>query len=89
MPFSLVYGTDAMIPVEILKSSQCVRNFSMEESHERLRVNLDMIVEVWDNAWIYPKTLKRRIEKWHKTKVIPQQFKVIDLVLRRAHPYQV
>ena len=41
--FSLVYGTDAMIPVEIHESSPRFQNFVVEESDEGRRVNLDLL----------------------------------------------
>jgi len=40
-PFSLVYGSDAVIPVEIHESSPRYQNFVVEESNEERRVNLD------------------------------------------------
>ena len=46
MPFSLVYGSDAMIPVEIQKSSLRFQNIVIEESNEGRKVNLDLLDEV-------------------------------------------
>ncbi|XP_068476610.1 uncharacterized protein [Phaseolus vulgaris] len=42
-PFSLVYGSDAMIPVEIHESSPRFLSFVAEESNEERRVNLDQL----------------------------------------------
>jgi len=44
-PFSLVYGSDAMIPVEIHESSPRFLSFVAEESNEERRVNLDLLDE--------------------------------------------
>ena len=41
------------------------------------------------HARINSKALKRRVELRHKTKMKPQQVKVSDLVMRKAHPYQI
>ena len=41
--FSLVYGTDTMIPVEIHESSPRFQNFVFEESDEGRRMNLDFL----------------------------------------------
>ena len=43
--FSLVYGSDAMIPVEIHESSPRFLGFVVEESNEERKVNLDLIDE--------------------------------------------
>jgi len=61
-PFSLVYGTHAMIPVEIHESSPRFQNFVAEESNEGRRVNLDLLEEVREQVRIKSKALKRRVE---------------------------
>jgi len=58
-PFSLVYGSDAMIPVEIHESSPRYQNFVAEESNEERRVNLDLL----DEARIKAEAVKRRVER--------------------------
>ena len=63
-PFSLVYGSDAMIVVEILENLPRFQNFVAEESNEERNVNLDLLDEV-------------------------RVFQVDDLVIRKAHPYQL
>ncbi|XP_068476554.1 uncharacterized protein [Phaseolus vulgaris] len=45
-PFNLVYGCDAMIPIEIQESSSRFRNFVAEDSNEERRMNLDLLDEV-------------------------------------------
>jgi len=45
-PFSLVYGSDAMILVEIHESSPRFQSFVAEESNEERKVNLDLLDEV-------------------------------------------
>ena len=44
-PFSLVYRSDAMIPVEIHESSPRFLGFVAEESNKETKVNLDLIDE--------------------------------------------
>ena len=79
-PFSLVYGSDAMIPVEIHESSPHYQNFVAEESNEERRVNLDLLDEAREEA---------RVEGQYSSKVKPRQFQVGDLVMRKAHPYEL
>ena len=61
-PFSLVYGSNAMIPVEIQESSPRFHNFVAEESNEEKNGNLDLLEEVREEACIKAEALKRRVE---------------------------
>jgi len=88
-PFSLVYGSDAMIPVEIHESSPCFLRFVAEESNEERKVNLDLIDEAREEAKIKAEAVKRRLERQYSSKVKLRQFQVGDLVMRKAHPYEL
>jgi len=61
-PFRLVYGSDALIPVEIQESSPCFQNLVAEEFNEERKVNLDLLDEVREEARIKVEALKRRVE---------------------------
>jgi len=78
-----------MIPIEIQEFSQRVRGHTKRGSDEGRRANLDIIDELRKDARIHSEALKRRVERQHKTKLFPKQFKVSDLVLRRSQPYQM
>jgi len=88
-PFSLVYGSDAMIPVEEQKNSPRFQSFFVEESNEGRRMTLDLLEEARDHVRINSKAFKRRVELRHKTKTKPQQFKIVDFVMTKTHPYQI
>ncbi|XP_068498211.1 uncharacterized protein [Phaseolus vulgaris] len=88
-PFSLVYGSDAMIPVEIHESSPRILSFVTEESNAERRVNLDLLDEAREEARIKAEAVKRRVEHQYSSKVKPRQFQVGDLVMRKAHPYEL
>ncbi|XP_068476208.1 uncharacterized protein [Phaseolus vulgaris] len=88
-PFNLVYGSDAMIPVEIQENSPRFQNFVVEESNEEIKVNLDLLDEVREEAKIKVEALKRRVEYNYNSKLRPRQFQVANLVMRKAHPYQL
>jgi len=68
-PFSLVYGSDAMIPVEIHESSPRFLGFVAEESNEERKVNLDLIDEAREKARIKVEAMKRRVEPQYNSKV--------------------
>ena len=88
-PFSLVYRSNAMILVEIQESSPSFQSFVAEESNEERKVNLDLLDEVREEARIKAEAVKRRVEHKHSSKIKPRQFRVADLVMRKAHPYQL
>ena len=88
-PFSLVYGSDAMIPVEIQESSPRFLNFVAEESNEERKVNLDLLDEVREEARISAEAVKRRVERRHNSKVRPRQFQEGNLVMRKAHQHEM
>ena len=68
----MVYGSDAMIPMEIQESSPRFQNFVAEKSNEERRVNLDLLDEVRKEARIKAEALKRRVECKHNSKLKPR-----------------
>jgi len=88
-PFSLVYGSDAMIPVEIHEISPRFLGFVAEESNEERRVNLDLINEAREEAKIKAEAVKRRVERQYSSKVKLRQFQIGDLVMRKDHSYKL
>nr|KYP56990.1 Transposon Ty3-I Gag-Pol polyprotein [Cajanus cajan] len=88
-PFNLVYGTDAMIPIEITKPSVRTTAFSEEESDQGRRVDLDLIAETREKARINQVAAHRRAAFKYNTKVVPRDFVVGDLVLKRAQATQM
>ena len=71
-PFTLVYGSDAMIPLEIQENSPRFQNFVTEESNEERKVNLDLLDEVREEARIKAEALKRRVEYKYNSKLRPR-----------------
>jgi len=78
-----------MIPVEIQENSPRFQNFVVEESNEERKVNLDLLDEAREEARIKIESLKRRVEYKYSSKLRPRQFQVVDLVMRKAHLYQL
>nr|KYP65903.1 Gypsy retrotransposon integrase-like protein 1 [Cajanus cajan] len=88
-PFNLVYGTDAMIPIEIAEPSVRTTAFLEEESDQGRRVDLDLITETRERARINQVATQRRATFKYNTKVVPRDFVVGDLVLKRAQLTQM
>nr|KYP33016.1 hypothetical protein KK1_046184 [Cajanus cajan] len=88
-PFNLVYGTDAMIPIKIAEPSVRSICFTEEESEQGRRVDLDLITETREKARINQVAAQRRAAFKYNTKVVPRDFVVGDLVLKRAQLTQL
>ena len=52
-------------------------------------MNLDLIDEAREEARIKAEAVKRRVERQYSYKVKLRQFQVGDLVMRKAHPYEL
>jgi len=66
-----------------------VQVFNAASSDKDLRINLDKLEEVRDQARINSEAVRRKIEAQYKTKIKPRAFLQGGLVLRRAHPLQL
>ncbi|CAJ2647353.1 unnamed protein product [Trifolium pratense] len=83
-PFRMVYGTEAVIPVEIGEPSRRTEQpLDEEQNDEALREELDLVEEIRTGASLKEATLKQKIAARHDTKVIKREFEVGSLVLRR------
>ena len=49
-PFKLVYGSEAVIPVEVHMANHRVMTYQDKDNKEQLRLNLDLMDEVRMNA---------------------------------------
>ncbi|KAL0433780.1 UNVERIFIED_CONTAM: hypothetical protein Slati_2712300 [Sesamum latifolium] len=83
-PFSLVYGTEAIIPAELGMPSHRVMNFSEECNENLLRENLDLIEELMEKAFLRIQRYKNIMINSYNKRVKSRSFQVGDLVLRRV-----
>ncbi|XP_072052199.1 uncharacterized protein [Arachis hypogaea] len=80
-PFRLVYGSEAMIPLEI--SQQSLR--TQAENHDQARqAELNLIEEVRNTASIRHRALQQQLGRRHAKRVQPRSFNIGDLVLRKT-----
>nr|XP_025665327.1 uncharacterized protein LOC112764025 [Arachis hypogaea] len=80
-PFRLVYGSEAMIPMEVSQSS--IR--TLAEDHEKARqAELDLIEEIRETAAIRHRALQQQVSRRYSRKVVPRSFNHGDLVLRKT-----
>ncbi|XP_071709323.1 uncharacterized protein [Rutidosis leptorrhynchoides] len=81
-PFSLVYGSEVIIPAEILVPTHRVANFDKEVNGEALRENLNLVEERRLMAAIREANNKQQIAKYYNKRVRALSFDVSEWVLR-------
>ena len=85
-PFSLAYGVEAMIPVEVDIPSLRRKTYNWEENHALQCYKLDLLEKKRDLAALRIASYKRRSERYFNSKVKERRFKEGDLVLRKVLP---
>ncbi|GJT05497.1 reverse transcriptase domain-containing protein [Tanacetum coccineum] len=68
-PFSLTYGTEAVIPAEIGMPTFRTAEVNVAENDEALEINLELLEEKREQAAIREAKSKRQMEKYYNTKV--------------------
>ena len=83
-PFSLTYGVEAVILVEVNLCSARVSGFSPTENSEFLMKQLSMLEEHWESATIHLVEYQQRLARRYNKDVRKRAFGVGDLVLRKV-----
>ena len=68
-PFKLTYGIEAVIPVEVGVTSTRQVAFSEEENDDKLRLNLDCLDEVREEASYRMTKYQRKMAEYYNKKV--------------------
>ncbi|GJU68921.1 reverse transcriptase domain-containing protein [Tanacetum coccineum] len=68
-PFSLTYGTEAVIPTEIGMPTLRTTEVNLEENKEALEINLDLLEERREQAAIREAKSKTKMERCYNSKV--------------------
>jgi len=82
-PFSLVYGSEAMLPTEIEHKSLRVQNYSEEQSNDSRVDDLIRLEELREAAVIQSAKHQQAMRRYHARNVNPRGFNVGDFVLRK------
>ncbi|XP_022024135.1 uncharacterized protein LOC110924438 [Helianthus annuus] len=80
-PFSLTYGTEAVIPAEVAIPTPRMQQ-SQEENEQELRLNLDLVEERRELAAIREAKYKKELEKHYNSKVKEVRFRIGDYAMR-------
>ncbi|GJZ64140.1 reverse transcriptase domain-containing protein [Tanacetum coccineum] len=81
-PFSLTYGTEAVIPAEIGMPTLRTTEIDPTKNNEALGINLDLIEERREQAAIQEAKSKKKMEKYYNSRVRGTSFKPGDMVYR-------
>jgi len=84
-PFSLVYGANAMIPVEIGEPSLRQELYDPVQNHQNISTHLDLLSELRDKAQIRNLAAKQRVTRKYNANLCPRSFAKGDLVWRMAN----
>ncbi|XP_057520371.1 uncharacterized protein LOC130800739 [Amaranthus tricolor] len=83
-PFSLVYGSEAVLPVEIDIPSTRVTYYSHDENEQRKRENLDLLSETRGNALLRSMAQKKKMTRSFNRLVKTKHIHEGDYVLRKV-----
>ncbi|GJR65947.1 reverse transcriptase domain-containing protein [Tanacetum coccineum] len=81
-PFSLTYGTEAVIPAEIGMPTLRITEVDLVQNNEALEINLDLLEERREQAAIREAKSKAKMEKYYNSKVRSSSFRPGELVYR-------
>jgi transposase InsO family protein len=81
-PFSLVFGSEAVIPAEVTVRTRRSRKRPREDNDAEILTNLDSLEEARDQALIREAQYKQKLEGYYNSRVKKETFKPGDLVLR-------
>lgn len=85
-PFSLGYGREVVIPLEVRLSTTRTEAYDHEQNKERIAEQLDMVEERRKLALIKLAAYQQQLMQNFQKKVKKRTFRVGDLVLRRVLP---
>nr|GEV66209.1 hypothetical protein [Tanacetum cinerariifolium] len=81
-PFSLTYGTEAVIPIEILTPSLRCTEVNRGEKDEELLLNLEILEERREKAMVREAKSKAKMEKYYNARVRNTAFRPGEFVYR-------
>ena len=88
-PFSLVYGSEAVVPAEIGMTTYRVAHFDAAANEEELRLNLDFLEQRRELAALRQAKYKTVMSQYYNEKVKATTFRPGDLVLRKNEASRV
>ena len=82
-PYFLVYGSEAILPADIMWNSPTVEHYDEEAAEEVRRLDIDSLEEARSTALIQSARYLEGLRRYHDRNVKERSFNVGDLILRR------
>ncbi|RZS11387.1 hypothetical protein BHM03_00042716 [Ensete ventricosum] len=83
-PYSLAFGTEVILPLEVVFPTLWIEHFTPRASEADLRENLDLLEECRAETHLTTLHYQRAMALLYNRKVRPQSISMGDLVLRKA-----
>ncbi|CAL8136497.1 unnamed protein product [Prunus armeniaca] len=83
-PFSLTYGTEAIIPPHVIVPSIGIEVGNIEQNSEQMRLNLDLLEGEREKAIVRVASYQQRLKSYYDKRAKIRQFQPSNLVLRKA-----
>ena len=83
-PFKLAFDTEAVIPVEVGVSSLRRAHYDEGINNDELRLSLDCLVEVRDEAALRMARYQQKMQKYYNQTIKLKRFNPDDMVLRKV-----
>ncbi|XP_019161181.1 PREDICTED: uncharacterized protein LOC109157795 [Ipomoea nil] len=81
-PFSLAYGFEAEVLIEVVEPTHRVHSYSDEENEESLRIEKNFLEERREVACARMVEYQQAVKRYRDWRIRPRAFQVSDLVLR-------
>jgi hypothetical protein len=82
LPYFLVYGSEAILPADVMWDSPSVKQYDDDISEDNRRVDIDGLEEARCSALILSARYLEGIRRYHDRNVKERSFSIGDLVLR-------
>jgi hypothetical protein len=83
IPYFLVYGSEAILPADVIWDSPAVEHYDEGVSEDSRRVDIDELEEARCAALVQSVRYLEGIQRYHDHNVKERSFNIGDLVLRR------
>jgi hypothetical protein len=83
-PYFLVYGSEAILPTDVIWNSPAVEHYDEGVSEDSRRVDIDSLEETRCAALVQSTRYLEAIRRYHDRNVKERSFNVGDLILRRT-----
>ncbi|CAL2239171.1 unnamed protein product [Prunus armeniaca] len=83
-PFSMAFGSEAVVPVEIGEPSYRTETFAPKANEEALALSLDLLEERRAQANLRNEAYKQRVSRYYDSRVKSRSFRVGDWVMRKV-----